>query len=326
MSSEPDWLAPTEATPEAPTDGRAFGKLILAGEHAVVHGFPAIAAPLPALSALAWIVPGDEGVIVCSEGYSETATLTTTTGPLAPLAEAAREALSRMEIDPVALPPLRFQISSSIPPGAGLGSSAAVTVALVRALYRFFGFTLDPDILQEIATRAETLAHGASSGLDPAAVSAVTPIRFRKGEDPHPIPLNQPLDLVIADSGERAPTSRMVALVREAIASDTTARSALEALGSVTPRMEVALLAGDLERVGALMNEAHAGLAALGVSTPKLDALARTAREAGAWGAKLSGAGGGGVVIALAPRERAYELTQRLQEAGAVSTTYTRLP
>lgn len=326
MTPEPDWLAPTPATPEAPGDGRAFGKLILAGEHAVVYGHPAIAAPLPALSALAWVVPGEDQVILCSEGYPQTATLDTRDGPLAPLAEAARDALARMQLDPVALPPLRFQIASSIPAGAGLGSSAAVTVALVRALYRFFGIPLDPTILQEIATQAECMAHGSSSGIDPAAVSATEPIRFQKGEKPRPIPLCAPLDLVVADSGERAETGRMVEGIRQKVESDPGARATLDALGSIAPRMEQALLAGDLKGVGALMNEAHAGLAALELSTPKLDALVQAAREAGAFGAKLSGSGGGGVVVALTTLENVHAVAERMQAAGAQTTTYTRIP
>lgn len=323
---EPEWLASTEVTPEAPHDGRAFGKLILAGEHAVVHGHPAIAAPLPALSALAWVVPGNDGFTITSEGYPEVATLETRQGPLAPLAEAAREALSRMGIDPVALPPLCIQLASTIPGGGGLGSSAAVTVALVRALYKFFGFPLDPTILQEISTQAECMVHGTSSGIDPAAVSATTPIRFRKGEVPHPIPLKSSLDLVVADSGERAATAPMVQQVREAIAADPAARETLDALGAIAPRMEKALVAGDLDAVGALMNDAHAGLARLGLSTPKLDALVQAARDAGALGAKLSGSGGGGVVVALTTRETAGTVAKRMQEAGATSVTYTRIP
>jgi mevalonate kinase len=326
MPEEPGWLAFTEARPETPGDGRAFGKLILAGEHAVVHGHPAIAAPLPALSALAWVSPGEDGVQITSEGYPDAATLETRTGPLAPLAEAARDALDRMGIDPVALPPLRFQISSTLPPGAGLGSSAAVTVALVRALYRFFGFPLDPMILQEIATQAECMAHGTSSGIDPAAASATGPIRFQKGQAPHPIPLTGSLELVVADSGERAPTGKMVGHVRELITTDAAARAQLDALGGIAPRMERALIDHDLAAVGALMNEAHAGLATLGLSTPKLDALAQAARDAGALGAKLSGSGGGGVVIALTTPDTAPAVARRMQEAGAQAVTYTRIP
>ncbi len=323
---EPDWLASTDAQPQAPGDGRAFGKLILAGEHAVVHGHPAIAAPLPALSALAWITPGEDGLVITSDAFPGCATLETRTGPLAPLAEAARDALARMEIDPVALPPLRIQVTSTIPPGSGLGSSAAVTVALVRALYQFFGLPLDPTILQDIATEAECLVHGTSSGIDPATVSATSPIRFRKGEAPHPIPLGDSLDLVVADSGERADTGKMVGMVREKVAVDPEARATLEALGGIAPRMERALADNDLAQVGSLMNEAHAGLAALGLSTPKLDALANAAREAGAFGAKLSGSGGGGVVVALTSRDTAGAVAKRMQEAGATAVTYTRIP
>ncbi len=326
LPREPDWLASTEAAPEAPGDGRAFGKLILAGEHAVVHGYPAIAVPLPALSALAWIVPGDEGVVIQSEGYPHVATLQTRRGPLAPLAEAARDALARMELDPLAIPPLRIQVASAIPAGAGMGSSAAVTVALVRALYRFFGIPLDPTILQDIATRSEGMVHGASSGIDPAAVAATGPIRFRKGETPHPIPLPVTLDLVVADSGERAHTGPMVAMVRTQIEADPQARATLDALGSIAPSMEQALVKGDLDTVGSLMNDAHAGLARLGLSTPKLDALALAALQGGAKGAKLSGSGGGGVVVALTTRENAHAVAKSMQEAGATSVIYTRIP
>lgn len=323
---EPDWFGTTEAAAESPGDGRAFGKLILAGEHAAVHGYPAIAAPLPALSALAWVVPGQEGFRIQSEGFPGHATLETREGPLAPLAEAARDALARMELDAVGLPPLVVQLASTIPPGAGLGSSAAVTVALVRALYHFFGFPLDPMILQDIATQAECMVHGASSGIDPAAVSATGPIAFRKGEVARPIPLSGPMELIVADSGERSATGPMVAAVRQRIESDPEARATLEAMGAIAPLMEAALVAHDLEAVGALMNQAHMHLGLLGLSTPKLDAIAEAARTAGAHGAKLSGSGGGGVVVALTPHARAHAVAQAMQEAGAQKTTYTRLP
>lgn len=322
---EPDWLASTDATPQTPGDGRAFGKLILAGEHAAVHGYPAIAAPLPALSALAWVTPGDEGFTIVSEGFGK-ATLETREGPMAPLAEAARDALERMDINPALLPPLTVRITSTIPAGSGLGSSAAVTVALVRALYTFFGLPLDPLILQDIATQSENMVHGTSSGIDPATVAATTPIRFRRGETPHPIPLTTPLEILVADSGERSATGPLVQMVREKAESDPELKATLAHLGGLSPRMEEALLAGDLQAVGALMNEAHAGLSKFGLSTSKLDALVSAAREAGAYGAKLSGSGGGGVMIALPPPDKTGIVAQALKDAGATSVTYTRIP
>lgn len=271
--------------------GEAPGKVILLGEHFVVHGVEAIAVPV----------------------LSRTVTVTVDREPGAwAVAEVAREPIAAMlrhlGEDPAAL---RVSVAATLPFGAGLGGSAALAVALVRALG-----ASDAAEVRARAHQLERLAHGDPSGIDDAVATWAQPVRYLRGRGPDPIAAPGPLPLWIGLTPVGASTREAVAQVAALRAREPDRFGALErqAVGVVAAGI-AALQAGDLAALGRAMNDNHALLAALGVSTPTLDGLVHAAREAGALGAKLTGGGLGGAVIALAPVGR--DLGPALMRAGA---------
>ncbi len=307
---------------------RAPAKIILVGEHAVVYGHAAIALPFPPLSARGTAVPAEEGVAIRSDRYSgmvarlkEGYEVPT---PLRPAAEAVRGSLEAIERAGGTIQPFDLFLESDIPSGAGLGSSAAVAVAAVRATFKFHGREVPPALLRLLATRAEAIAHGTSSGLDPTTVAAHGPIRFIREHAPVDLNVVQPFGLVVANSGVSASTARMVARVKERKESSPEAERQLAELGELAERSVRLLEHAEYAELGEVLDTAHGLLGALGVSTDRLDAIVQAARDAGAYGAKLSGAGGGGCAIALVPIERLMPVADAMRTAGAVQAWPTQ--
>lgn len=300
---------------------RAPAKVILIGEHAVVYGHPAIALPFPPLSARGTAVSAEEDVAIRSDRYSGLVARLKEgyeiPAPLKPAAEAVRGSLEAIERMGGTLQPFDLYLESDIPPGSGLGSSAAVAVAAVRAAFRFHGREVPPALLRMLATRAEAIAHGTSSGLDPTTVAAHGPIRFVRDHAPVELNVVQPFGLVVADSGMTAPTGRMVMRVKERLDEDPAAVSRLAELGEMAEHAVHHLEHAEFRELGRIMDEAHLILGSLGVSTDRLDAIVTAARNAGAYGAKLSGAGGGGCAVALVPIERLRPVAEAMMAAGA---------
>jgi mevalonate kinase len=209
-------------------------------------------------------------------------------------------------------PPVTLVGEAQIPPGAGLGASAAFAVAIARALIDFRarrdapkGADVAPPAAAEVieaANASEAIVHGRASGVDVALATHGGVGVFRKASGLRPIQIPA-LRVLVGPSGAPRSTAEMVERVAQnTSASDDDAR--LRELGSLTDSGTSALLGKDLPGLGQAMDRAHALLAELGVATPLLDGLCESARRAGAYGAKLTGAGGGGAVIAIAPRDR----------------------
>ncbi|MFE6867688.1 mevalonate kinase [Kitasatospora sp. NPDC057692] len=273
-------MIPSSSTRGAP------GKVILFGEHSVAYRQPAIATPI-----------------------DRTLTLTVTLGGNRPTGPAVDPSL-RAAIDTAAqffsLAPDRIttSIESRIPAGYGLGSSAALSVALARTLADLSGTELGRVDLLAQATAIESAFHGASSGLDVAAVALGTTTWFHRVPSPHAtlLPIGTAFDLVVAVTRHQRSTAEQIQRVRRRAQSRPDALSREFArLGALTRAGRHALFTGDLCALGRFMDEAHTLLAGIGVSTPALELAVTTARTAGALGAKLTGAGGGGAIIALAP-------------------------
>jgi mevalonate kinase len=193
--------------------------------------------------------------------------------------------------------------TADVPAAAGLGSSAALAVALTRALAGFTGKALEVAAVEEVAAAAERCFHGNPSGIDVAIAARGGMGLYRRGQGLTPIDA-APLSLVIGLSGEPRSTAAMVQKVADARAARPAAVDAeLAALGAGAERAAALVCAPvvDTSELGEIFTDAHARLASLGVSAPVLDEMVAAATAAGATGAKLTGGGGGGAVIALAP-------------------------
>jgi mevalonate kinase len=209
------------------------------------------------------------------------------------------QAVSRlMESLHVEASSLDFWLEGEVPARAGLGSSAAMAVAIARAIAARTGAS-DADILAASAA-AESVFHRMPSGIDAAAATRGRLGRFDKQDGWHDLPLKAPLELCIGLSGQAHDTGALVAGVAALCAHTPVARRLLETMGNLARAGMEALAAGEFATVARMFNMAHGLLSGVGVSTPVLDDLVHLARSAGAQGAKLTGAGGGGAVIAIA--------------------------
>lgn len=305
--------------------GAAPGKVILFGEHAVVYGRPAIAVPVACVQATAVVEVAPDGEHFTIEapdiGQSWALDEAPANDPLALIVRATFDAL---EIAPA--PPWTLTIRSTVPIAAGMGSGAAVSAAIVRALAQAAGCALSPEQVSALAYQGERLHHGTPSGIDNTVVSYARSVYFIKGQPPQPLTVAQPFWLVIADTGVRSPTRVAVGDVRRAWEADRPRYEALfDEIAAVVEEARATLAMGENARLGPLMARNQALLRALGVSSPELERLIDAAQRAGAQGAKLVGAGRGGNLIALVSAERAHAIADALREAGAVRTFVTKV-
>ncbi len=217
------------------------------------------------------------------------------------------------------LPEWSLQVRSQVPTGRGMGSSAAVAVATARAIRVAAGCRRDPATEAYAALQGERVTHGTPSGIDTSVISLERPISFTRSDGAVPLAIARPFHLVVADSGTPGRTRDMVAGVKERRALKTVDYDRwLKRIGALSLDAISALAEGDLVALGDLMDESQSILASIGVSTPEIDVLVESARQAGALGAKLSGAGGGGVVIALADDESlALWIEEAMRRSGA---------
>jgi len=301
---------PAPATAEA--SGVAWGKVILLGEHSVVYGRRALAS---AISRRIEVRVGDV--------YS-TARPSNGSDPLSdPRFRAALvRAAELLDLD---AGHLVVRVDSDLPPGVGLGSSAALSVALVRALAAFAGAdTCNAEVCAQ-AYELERIFHGTPSGIDNTAATHGGLFVFRRGEPPRQVDAPAPLSLVVAVGKTPRRTQATVAGVRERWQADPAAYEAIfDHVDTLVGVAEAALARGDAARLGAAMNENQALLGRMGVSTLELDELVAFARARGALGAKLTGGGGGGAIIALCrDAQAAAALAESYGQAGIQAFTTT---
>jgi mevalonate kinase len=223
-------------------------------------------------------------------------------------------------------PSLHIRITSTIPVASGLGSGAAVTAALTRALAAHLGRALPDEEINAFVYEIEKLHHGTPSGIDNTVITYARPVYFIRGEPIQTLQAGAPFTIVIGDTGIRAPTKESVGDVRRLWETDTQGwEQVFDGIGEIAQRARERLEIGDWRALGALMNQNHKLLQELTVSSPQLDALVEAARGAGALGAKLSGGGRGGNMIALVSPEKAEAVTRSLEAAGAKRTIVTRV-
>jgi mevalonate kinase len=223
-------------------------------------------------------------------------------------------------------PHLEIKISSTIPVASGLGSGAAVTVALTRALAAHLNSSLTDEEVNAFAYEIEKLHHGTPSGIDNTIVTYARPVYFVKGQPIETFKVGQRFTIVIGDTGISAPTKESVGDVRRLWMNDKSRwEMVFDKIGEISFMARRAIEAGKPELLGELMDDNHALLQQLTVSSPELDQLVETARNAGALGAKLSGGGRGGNMIALVESEKAEIVSLSLKEAGARNTIVTQV-
>ncbi len=294
----------------------APGKIYLFGEHAVVYGEPAVPCAIERrarvgatrrddgklrvraddLSLDGFTVEYDgrtnarpdvdvsEGLIAAAMGYVD--------GAIEQVRDVTKQPEAGFDVT----------IESDIPLGAGLGSSAAVVVAAIDAATRELGVTLEPEELAERAFQTEyEVQDGQASRADTFCSATGGAVRV-EGDDCRSIEAPD-LPIVVGFDGGAGDTGELVAGVRTLRAEYDFAADTVESIGDVVRRGEAVLADGDLEELGRLMDFNHGLLSALGVSSRSLDAMVWAARNAGAYGAKLTGAGGGGCIVALDPTD-----------------------
>lgn len=300
----------------------SHSKLIVLGEHSVVYGKPAIAIPFPSIHATAsveeHIHPNNAKGLILKCHYFE-GKLEYAPTKLSGIVACIHATIEALEKHPVGM---TIHLDSTIPIGRGLGSSAAVAIAIVKCLYSYYGEELSQPKLMELVHIAETHAHGNPSGIDMVAASSEFPIWFEKGKDTLPILLGAQLHIVVADTGRIGDTRAAVESIRENYSLNPIAtKHSIDLLGELTYMAKDALINGKIELLGNYMNLAHIELDKLGVSNHIIDNLVKIAQNNGALGAKLTGGGRGGCVLALAENKKhAEKLTVILKEAGAYQT------
>lgn len=305
-------------TPQKIAVGRAHSKLILIGEHSVVYGQPAIAFPFKQIEVKV-TVKNIRGSSIQIESPFYQGSIEQIPEKMEGIGDCIIQTLKVLEQQSCGL---EIKISSTIPIGRGLGSSAAIAIALVRGLFAFFNQKLSNSQLMILVERAEKFAHGTPSGIDMMTASSATPIWFQKQQEVEHVQIGAPFHLVIADSGRIGDTFAAVKSIRDKYEiKPEQIEQSITLLGILTQETRVALAAGDFQQVGDKLNQAHQHLGLLGVSDSGLDALVDTARSAGAVGAKLTGGGRGGCILALVESEQiGKKVADALLEAGAAQT------
>lgn len=281
--------------------GKAHGKIILIGEHSVVYNHMAIAIPLKKIN------------VTCKVEKSEFPVVYNSKNPLSVALFYTLKYLKR-ENDTY----IKYTIHSKIPSKRGMGSSAAVSIALIRALFNYFNEKLTYKVLKEIVDISEKIAHGNPSGLDAMTCMSNKTIKYTKNKGFYNINLNLNAFLIIADTGIYGKTKDAVNIVKNlGLKKDIHINN----LGIIAKKIEKNILFNEIKLLGKNLTKAHFELASLNVSCNKSDILVNTALNSGALGAKMTGGGLGGCIIALTNKwEKAKFIEKKLKEKGAVKT------
>jgi len=305
----------------------APGKIILFGEHAVVYGQPAIAVPVTQVRAKAMVIPqitglpGEVRILAPDVGLDSSLP---DLHPKHPIRAAVQGVIETLGIDHI--PACTIKVTSTIPVASGLGSGAAVSVAVIRTLAGFLGHPLPDEQVSALAYEVEKIYHGTPSGIDNTVVTFAHPVYFVKGQSVETFEVAEPFRIIIADTGISTPTKESVEDVRQAWQADPQTYGRLfAAAGSIAKTARQAIESGHPKWLGPLMDENHELLQEMGISSPELDRLVNAAKKAGALGAKLSGGGRGGNMIALIEENQIDAVSSVLLTTGAVRTISTEV-
>ena len=307
--------------------GSGFGKVILFNEHFVVHGVPGIVSAMDS-TADAEVKRIDKGGIIIrderkgAKGYTEKKKIQQK--------ESIERMLRAMGLDPEEIS-LDIWLGGNLPGFSGIGASAASSVAIARAMAEEFGMNLSDERINEIAYEAEKAYAGTPSGIDNTAATFGGLIWFKKNLEGGPntierLNIREPVEIILADTGIVADTKEMVLGVAERKKKypekyDPLFKQAEELVFKARKALEDF----DLKRVGELMNESHGLLQGIEVSCKELDYLVKLARDNGAFGAKMTGGGGGGCIVALTPGKELQETVAEAIEKEGFKVLRTKI-
>ena len=300
-------LTRKSTVPEHGERSSACGKIILLGEHAVVYGRPAIALPLP-LAVEALVRKGGNGIdlVIPRWGLEQKVKAGGGQG----LSGILHHILEELEL---ADENMTIEVIPHVPRAMGLGGSSALAVAIIRSLDQTYDLKLSSDRINRLAYECEKAAHGTPSGIDNTIATYGTPLLYQRNATQDgssgdadatfdSIKLAEPVPLVIGITGRESLTANTVARVRYAWETHQARYDGLfDQIAALTRAGLEALKDAHFRELGELMNLCQGYLNALQVSTPELEELVHIARANGALGAKLTGGGGGGSIIALCP-------------------------
>ncbi len=305
--------------------GSGFGKAILFGEHFVVHGVPGIVSAVDLTTdAEVRKLPGSELVVRDSrkgtEGYTES--------KKAQQKESIERMLRTMGLEGRGM---EIVLGGNLPVMSGIGGSAASSVAIARAVSQEFGLGCDDDRINGIAYEMEKAYAGNPSGIDNTAATYGGLLWFQKnpagGKDMiEHIRLDRPVEIVIGNTGKVADTKEMVAGVAMRRKENPAVYDPLfECAGKMAVEARRLLQKGDMRAIGGMMNENHALLQKIGVSSRELDFLVDLALSKGAYGAKMTGGGGGGCMVALTPGRELQETVAGAMERAGFQVLRTKI-
>ena len=291
------------------------GKIILFGEHAVVYGKPAIASPVNSLKTVVRIKKIEEDAAKIT--VPKNALTTDESLRLEELVELYKKELKINDN-------FHIWIESQIPMSSGMGSSASLCVSMAKAFYLVRDNKIDIDELSKLSFKGEKIFHGNPSGIDTTTISYVQTLFFKKKKKNEFIKVKKPLNILIADTGIKGNTKKAVGEVRKRVDKNPKIYSKVfDDIEKVSIAAKKAMEEGNIKKLGRLMALNHALLKMLNVSNEKLDALFYSAMNNGAYGAKLSGAGMGGNIIALVNENHIEKIKNELVEIGAVNVYHT---
>ncbi len=295
--------------------GTSHAKIILMGEHSVVYGQPAIALPLPSVQLSVTLSSRQDNQRIIKSRYyhGSLENLPSSMIGIKKLIDTLSARFNDHETG------WDLKIESQLPAERGMGSSAASAIAIIRAFFDYYDEPLDRTLLLQLADVEEQITHRSPSGLDAATVSSDKPLFYVKGRIGVPIEMNLDASLVIADTGKKGATKEAILAVKDELKNNSEkAEEHIKHLGELVNQTKDYLAQNDIVKLGDAFNFAQTDLAALNVSDPSLDHLIHVARDNGALGAKLTGGGRGGCMIALMQTAMgARRLASILKENGA---------